>query len=231
MRYRVVSFLALSLMTIHAGQPEMVNLGSGHRGLIFKQVGVFDSRVPPRTVILGCNLSPGYFIESGLVEGDPDSQIILKETLKPEYAESFGARWWSGWTSLGLFSFDVDAAFDGSNLYRIEKGHIRIYPKAALQEARKRYQLEENQIFLGAFEGRAFYWVKDHPREAYFRMANHTYRFKLPKRITEPLGMAKGDPDGDLALYAVGMPKGWLSTTPRTLGWTVLNVRDAERIP
>jgi len=69
-----------------------------------------------------------------------------------------------------------------------------------------------------------------HPREVFFRSANHTYRFKLNKRVTEPLGMAKGDPKGDLALYAVMMPRGWFSFTPRTLEWAILNWKDAERI-
>jgi len=31
-----------------------------------------------------------------------------------------------------------------------------------------------------------------------------------------------------LALYTVMMPSGWFSTTPRTLGWVVLDLKDSD---
>jgi len=230
MRCEMIPVLAMALMTIGASQPEGLNLGSGHRGLVFTQINPLDPHEPHYTVAFACNLKPGFFVSAAYLNDDPDTKIIQKELIAPEYEKTFPPYFWSGWTTKGLFSFDRDAAFDGSNLYRIERGHIRIYPRMALQEARKRYQLKDDHIFLGAFEGRVFYWIKDQPKAVYFRAANHTYRFKLQKRVTEPLGMAKGDPRGDLALYTVMMPAGWFSTTPRTLDWVILNVKEAERI-
>jgi len=165
---------------------------------------------------------------AGYLHSDPGNITILQEKLAPDYVGTLPRKFWAGWTTLGLFSFDTDAAFDGRDLYRIEKGHIRIYPYIAQQEARKRYGLREDEVFLGAFDGRVFYWVKGQPRAVYFRAGNQIRRFQLGRRITEPLGMAKGDPKGDLALYTVMLPSGWFSTTPRTLGWVVLDLKDAD---
>lgn len=109
-------------------------------------------------------------------------------------------------------------------------GHIRIFPYAALPEARRIYSLPESNIFLGAFNGRVFYWEKDAPQAVYFRSDNHTYCFKLPKGVKTPLGMSKGDPKGDLALYAVVRRPGWFTISSWTHDWIVLNLRDAERL-
>jgi len=230
MRNLMLTILTTMTMTIQAGQSEIPNLGSGHRGLVFTEINPLDPQESQHTVALACNLNPGYFLAATFVYGAPDTKIILKELIPLEKDKTLPPHFWSGWTTKGLFSFETDAAFDGRNLFRIENGHIRIYPRIAMEEARRRYQLKDDHLFLGAFEGRVFYWVKGHPREVFFRSADHTYRFRLQKRVTEPLGMAKGDPKGDLALYAVMMPRGWFSFTPRTLEWAVLNVKDAERI-
>lgn len=229
MRTLMSLLLSLTLLAARPSQPGVVNLGSGHRGLVFVKVNPLDQRERNRTVLIACNLHPGYTF-TGYSDQDPDTKVILKETLTPEYEKTIPSRYWSGWLALRLYSFDANTAFDESSLYRIENGHLRIYPYAAQREARKRYQLNEGTIFLGAFEGRIFYWIKDHPQEVYFRSADRTYRFKLPKRITEPLGMAKGDPKGDLALWAVMMPARRFSISPRTLDWALLNIADAELI-
>jgi hypothetical protein len=222
-------WLSLTMLAANPSPSGTVNLGSGQRGLVFIKVNPLDPRELHRTVLIACNLDPGYS-HADYSAKDLNTQVIAKETLTPEYEKTIPSRYWSGWLAMGLFSFDVNAAFDETNLYRIEKGHIRIYPFVAQQEARKRYRLPENSTFLGAFDGRIFYWIKDHPREVFFRSADRLYRFMLQKRVTEPLGMAKGDPKGDLALWAVMMPSGWFSTTPRTLDWAILNVRDAELV-
>jgi hypothetical protein len=230
MRYALLALFCIAVSTLPAGQPISVRLGSGHRGLVLKHVNPFDPKEHPFTFALACNLNPGYSIQIEAPEGGPNVQVILKESFTQEYVNSLPSNFFGGWFSLGLFSFDEDAAFEGRTLIRIEHGHIRIYPGIALQEARNRYQLKENEIFLGAFDGRIFFWIKDQPQAVYFKSAKHTYRFKLSKRVTEPLGMAKGDPKGDLALYTVMLPAGWFSFTPRTVGWLVLNVKDAERV-
>ena len=119
--------LAMTMMTIHARQLDVVNLGSGNRGLVFSHINPLDPRQPHYTVALACNLNPGFFMVATYVDGDPDTQTIVKEVLNPEYAESFFPHFWSGWTTKGIFSFDVDAAFDGGNIYRIEKGHSGLW--------------------------------------------------------------------------------------------------------
>jgi len=179
-------------------------------------------------MVIAYNRSPGFPMVSGYLQNDPQTVIVHQETLDPGYEKTIPPRFWSGWLSMGLFSFGTDAAFDGRNLYRIEQGHLRIYPYVAQEEARRRYGLKEDEIFLGAFDGRAFYWTKGQPRTVYVRSGNQVRRFELGKRVTEPLGMAKGDPKGDLALHAVMRPSGFFSFSPRTLGWIVLDLKDAR---
>jgi hypothetical protein len=222
----VLQSLLLITSLVARSQGSEVPLGSGHRGLIFTQLR--DGR--NYTVAFAYNVRPDFLLSAGFGT-DADSKIILKETLTPEYVSTFPGNFWAGWRTIGLFSFDQNTAFDGRDLYRIEDGHIRIYPHQAGPEARKRYSLQENQIFLGAFDQRVFYWEKDKPRVVYFKTENENkvFSYTLHKRVTEPLGMSKGNPKGDLALRAVVKPKGWYPS-PRTFEWIVLNVKDAKLV-
>ncbi len=228
MQIPYVLLLGSSLALAGAVPSEPMGLGSGQRGLIFTRLNALDPQDKTCTIVIAYNRNPGFPVVSGYLQNDPLTVTLHRETLTPEFEKTLPPKFWSGWLSLGLFSFDTDAAFDGRDLYRIEKGHIRIYPYIAQQEARKQYGLRENEIFLGAFDGKVFYWVKGQPRAVYFRAGNQIRRFQLGKRVTEPLGMARGDPKGDLALYTVMLPSGWFSTTPRTLGWLVLDLKDAQ---
>lgn len=205
-------------------------LGSGHRGLVLGKVAPFDSKQAPFTVAIMCYPNPGFFLSADS-EGGPEPQTLIQETLPPDQLRRLPDKWWSGWLTLGLFSFGHDAAFDGRDLYRIEQGHLRIYPYAALPEARKSYGLADNHLFLGAFDGRVFYWDKDAPQAVYFKADHHTYRYRMPPRVLTPLGMAKGAPKGDLALYAVVKRPGWFTISSTTHDWIVLNLKDAERLP
>lgn len=224
-------WLIACLMAV-AGQakdPTRVALGSGNRGLVLTMVAPFDPKQPPFTVAIVCYPDPGFFLTADSA-GGPEAQTLIQETLPADQLKRLPEKWWSGWLNLELFSFGPDAAFDLRDLYRIENGHIRIFPHAALTEARRTYGLADTHIFLGAFEGRIFYWAKDAPQAVYFRSGNHTYRFRMPDRIVTPLGMAKGDPKGDLALYAVVKRQGWFTISSWTHDWLVLNLKDAERL-
>jgi hypothetical protein len=220
----------MAISAVGADHPKNVTLGSGHRGLVFTMLSDTNPKEPPYAVAFACNLKPGFFLSAGYVDGLPDTRILRKETLSPEYVKSFPITYWSSGTTTNLYSFGDNAAFVDDDLYRIEDGHIRIYLDAAQQEARKRYGLQKDQIFLGAFDGRVFFWEQDKPQDAYFRTAAHTYRFKLHERVTKPLGMSKGDPDGDLALRAVVKPSVSWYPSPRTFEWIVLNFKDAKQI-
>ena len=220
--------LCLAGWPLHAHAPESVNLASGHRGLLIAQVFSKAPSGTRGTIALACDLKPDFGLTNGFAENDPETQIILKETLTPDYLRQLDSRFWAGWIARRLFSFGEDAAFSHGDLYRIEQGHIRIYPGKARSDARKTYGLTPSQNFLGAFDGRIFYWTQDQPLEVRFQSGTQTYRFKLDKRVTEPLGMAKGDPKGDLALFAVAKPSSLFHVAPRTMDWFVLNLKDAE---
>jgi hypothetical protein len=213
---------------LQATQSERVTLASGHRGLVFTWVIPKDPKLPYDTVAFVCNLNPGYEGTGGFDESDLGTRVLLKEKLAPEYLKEFDPRFWNGWVSTRLYSFGENAAFSRQDLYRIEKGHIRIYPGRVPAEAKKTYGLAEGQTFLGAFDGNVFYWNAGQPQAIEFRSGTKVYRFKLPKRVTEPLGMAKGEPKGDLALFAVAKPTTFFHVTPRTLDWFILNFKDAE---
>jgi len=222
-------FILGTALVLAAAPPlRPARLGSGQRGLVLTRLNPLDPNEKKCTIVIAYHQHPGFPMASGFLKNDPQTVIVHQETLDPEYEKTIPSRFWSGWTSLELFSFDKDAAFDGRDLYRIEKGHLRIYPYVAQAEARRRYGLKENEIFLGAFDGRAFYWVKGQPRTVYVRSGSQVRRFELGKRVTEPLGMAKGDPKGDLALHTVMLPAGFFSFSPRTLGWVVLDLKDAR---
>jgi hypothetical protein len=223
--------LLLATLPTEANPGEPVTLGSGHRGLVFAQLLSEDLNRTRDTVAVACNLKPGYDITEGFDASDPDTRIILKETLTKEYRKQFDSRFWAGWLARRLYSFGEDAAFADGDLFRIEQGHIRIYPGKARSEARKTYGLAQSQNFLGAFDGKVFYWTQGQPQEIRFQSGTQTYRFKLGKRVTEPLGMAKGDPKGDLALFVVAKPGAWFHVAPRTMEWVVLNLKDAEALP
>jgi hypothetical protein len=225
-----IIFICLAVFSIHASQPDSINLASGHRGLVFALMIPKDSAASYNTVAFACNLTPGYDVTTGFDDRDPDSRIILKEKLTPEYLKEFDPRFWAGWVTQRIYSFGKNAAFSGRDLFRIEQGHIRIYPGRVPAEAKKTYGLTEGQTFLGAFDGRVFYWNAGQPQAIEFRSGTQAYRIKLAKRVTEPLGMAKGDPKGDLALYAVAKPTTLFHVAPRTMDWFILNFKDAERI-
>ena len=210
--------------SIAQAKQQDVSLGSGHRGLRFTQIEDGANY----TMAFGCDLKPGFPLSGGFIEG-PNSPIILKETLSPEYRKTLPFNFFGGWSDHLLFSFGPNKAFHDKDLFAIEDSHIRIYPGQTQAEARKVYGLSTNQMFLGAFEGRFYWWVKGKPREVFFRADNHTFKFTLHKRVTEPLGIAKGDPEGDLALDTVVIPKGWYPS-PRTFEWIILNLKDAKQI-
>jgi len=212
-------FYGLVLMA----QPASIDLASGNRGLLFVQLP--DGK--NYTMAFACELEPGFPLEAAYIES-PHSRIIFKETLPPDYVKTLPSNFWAGWTSTGVFSFGENAVFEGHTLYRIEDGHIKIYPHAAQEEARKRYGLSNDQTFLGAFDNRVFYWKKGQPRSVYFQASGHIYRFKLRKGVTQPLGIAKGDPKGDLALRAVVKPSAAWYPSPRTFDWIMLNINEAE---
>lgn len=224
----ILFFLAVS--PLHASPPDPVNLASGHRGLVFARMIPKDLGVAYDTVAFACNLNPGYDVTVGFDDRAPETRVILKEKLTSEYLKGFDPGFWAGWVTLRIFSFAENAAFSREDLYRIEQGHIRIYPGRVPAEAKKTYGLTEGQIFLGAFDGRIFYWNAGQPQAIEFRSGIQVYRFKLPKRVTEPLGMAKGEPKGDLALYAVAKPATFFHVAPRTLDWFILNFKEAERV-
>ncbi len=217
--------LALCLGIKSFAQAPDITLDSGHRGLLFTQID--DG--PNYTVAFACDLNPSFNpIDRSYIES-PKIPIILKETLSLEYRKSLPSNYFSGWDSWRLSSFGPNKAFAYDDLFSIEDGHIRIYPGQAQSEARKIYGLSKTQAFLGAFDNRFYWWVKDKPREIFFRSNNHTFKFTLHKRVTEPLGMSNGDPKGDLSLDAVVIPKGWYPA-PRTFEGIVLNFTDAKQV-
>jgi hypothetical protein len=218
----------MAVSPLQANQLDPMNLASGHRGLFFAQIIPKSIDVPYDTVAFICTLDPGYNVTDGYDPNNPKTRIILQEKLTPEYRKGFDPRFWNGWVSQRIYSFGKNAAFAGRDLFRIEQGHIRIYPERVPAEAKKAYGLTEGQIFLGAFDGRVFYWNAGQPQAIEFRSGTQSYRIKLPKRVTEPLGMAKGEPKGDLALYAVAKPTTFFHVAPRTIDWFILNFKDAE---
>jgi|GEM_PF-2084438 hypothetical protein len=225
-----IILFCLAISPLQANQPAPVNLASGHRGLAFEWIIPEDPKLPYDTVAFVCNLNSGFDGTYGFNDRAPETRVILKEKLTPENLKGFDPRFWNGWVSKRIYSFGENAAFSGRTLFRIEQGHIRIYPGRVPAEAKKTYGLTEGQTFLGAFDGRVFYWNASQPQAIEFRSGTQVYRFKLPKRVTEPLGMAKGEPKGDLALYAVAKPATFFHVAPRTLDWFILNFKEAERV-
>ena len=226
--YIVILFIALFSWSLHsAPKGPDISLGSGQRGLRFGWLS-YDETEPPYTFVFSCDLYPGFPLGSGgFSKYDP---VILKETLTQKYRNTLPKNYFNGFATANLYSFSKDKAFSYQDLFAIENGHIRIYPNRAQPEAHKVYGLSPDQIFLGAFEGRIYWWVKDKPRQVFFRdSTRHTFTFPLHDRVTKPLGMSKGNPDGDIALNTVVIPKGWYPA-PHTLEWIVLNFKDAKPI-
>ena len=211
-----------------AGSP--VTLGSGHRGLLFSQVKSQDPLVSNHVFVLACNKNPGYASEDYFAYGDQNIDIILQETFSTEYINTIGSQFFAGWNTSRLFSFGPNAAFFSKTLFKVEQGHIRIFPGQALLEARRIYHLSDAEIFLGSFDGRVYFWVEGNPQEVRFRAGTRQYRLKLQDRVMEPLGMAKGSPRGDVALFAVAKPPGFFHMTPRVLEWEILNFKDASLV-
>lgn len=207
------------------------DLGSGHRGLVFAQI-TEERSTPKITALIACRMNPGYPHGGSFLESHEsiNTIIIAKETFSQKNIDDMGGKFFNGWSSRVLYSLSPDMAFAYQDLYTVENGHIRIYPGQAQTEARKRFRLKDDQVFLGAFENRVYFWVRGKPTEVLFRTSDHLYRLRLNRRVTEPLGMSKGDPDGDLALFRVAKPKGCISMSPRSVGWDVLNLKEAERI-
>ena len=83
-RLQIILF-CLAFLSTHANQPVSVNLASGHRGLVFARMISKDSASSYDTVAFACNLTPGYDVTTGFDDRDPDSRVILKEKLTPEY--------------------------------------------------------------------------------------------------------------------------------------------------
>ena len=219
--------VGLCLGSQSLAQSPDIGLGSGQRGLSFALLQ--DEKEPPFTAVFACDSKPGFPLGGGGYLDNLTTKILFKETLSPEYRKTLPSNFFIGSPDCCLFSFGPNKAFFFNRLLAIEDGHIRIYPGQTQPEARKVYGLSANQMFIGAFEGRFYWWVKGKPREVFFRADNHTFKFTLHKRVTEPLGMAKGDPEGDLALDTVVIPKGWYPS-PRTFEWIILNFKDAKRI-
>jgi hypothetical protein len=102
-----------------------------------------DLGVAYDTVAFACNLNPGYDVTVGFDDRAPETRVILKEKLTSEYLKGFDPGFWAGWVTLRIFSFAENAAFSREDLYRIEQGHIRIYPGRVPAEAKKTYGLTE----------------------------------------------------------------------------------------
>jgi hypothetical protein len=198
--------------------------------LFFTRIMSQDLGVPYNAVAFVYTLDHRYGLSDGLDARGTKTGIILQEELATEYLKGFDPRFWNGLTTRRIYSFGEDAAFSGQDLYRIEQGHIRIHPGRVPAEAKKTYGLTEGQTFLGAFDGRVFYWNAGQPQAVHFQSGTQVYRFKLPERVTEPLGMARGEPKGDLALYAEAKQAASLHMASRTCDWFILDLKDAERI-
>jgi len=147
-----------------------------------------------------------------------------------DYICSLPNNFFNGWNSCGLFSFDDHSAFADSTVFRVENGHLRIYQGKKQEWAQKQYGLKVDEIFLGAFGGNTFFWKENQPQYVFYISQSHTYRFKTHSRVTEPLGMSRGEPKGDLALRAVVKPKSWFYPSPRTFEWIILNFKDAQLV-
>lgn len=229
----LIGFKAIIMLVAVGGAvnpPATVTLGSGHRGLVFTRLSITNPKLPPYTVAIACNINPGYFLSAGFSEESPNSQILARETFTQSYVNSFPPNYWSGGVTKNLYSFGDEEAFDGRDLYKLEDGHIKIFPRLAQKVAKERYSLQKNHVFLGSFEGRIYFWIKNDPHSIYFKSSGDIYRFKLHSRVVEPVGMSKGDPVGDIALRAVVRPASKLYPSPRTFEWIVLNIKDAKLV-
>ena len=165
---------------------------------------------------------------------DADHSVVLFDEVLPEdYLKTIPKKFWAGWTSFICYSFDDDAIFSFDRLIRVENGKIRIYPGQVQPEAQKRFNLKADQIYLGVVEGKRFYWTKSRPEKIYFfedgQNPRKIYQIKLDERVTEPLGISKGNPTGDLALEAAAKPIRRTST-PRVIQWFVINFKEAMPI-
>jgi hypothetical protein len=237
MRKRI--FIAV-LLTIGLCAQVKDGLGSGNRGLCFSMEWSKEPKWDPKDkkglpaqdlAILAIDPNPplgegipGYVKGKGI--------ILHQEILSEEYRNSIPSKWWTG-SFFNVYSFDDHSVFNSSGLLRLEEGHLRIYPWEAQKIAHQEFKLPENALYLGVVSAYRFYWIKGHPRYVYaFKVGEQPrklLRFKLDKRVTEPLGIAKGEPEGDLALRAVAKPIRW-SPSPRIIPWFVLNFKDTESV-
>jgi hypothetical protein len=228
----IKTLLACALtLALPAAIPEA--LGSGRRGWLFSQ-DVPHKMDHPGTYRVAISYDPNPPLDStpmGHVPGQ--SVLVCQDVLTTAHLKSIRSEFWGGWTSFLCYSFDTQELFSFNNLIRLEQGKPRIYPDSAQFEARSRFGLGPDQLYLGVVDGRRFYWVKGRPREVLFfkdgEAPRRLYRWKLDRRVAEPLGIAKGNPAGDFALRAVAHPR-WLSLRGRSLTWFVLNERQAERV-
>ena len=220
-------------MTLISQNPEKESLGTGRRGWLFCQ-DVVARMNHPGTFKVSIAFDPDPPLGESPIGFDENRSVVLyEETLSDGYIKTIPKNFWGGWTSFLCFSFDKNELFSFDRLIRVEDGKIRIYPGQVQTEARKRFGLKNDQIYLGAVEGKRFYWIKEHPGVVYFfedgQEPRRVYQLRLDTRITEPLGMAKGNPQGDFALEAAAKPIR-RTATPRIIQWFALNCKDAEPV-
>jgi len=133
-----IVLFCMAVSPLQASQLDPMDLASGHRGLFFARIIPKEMGVPYDTVAFVCTLDPGYESTDGIDYRDPKTRIILKEKLTQEYLKGFDPRFWNGWVSKRVYSFGKNAAFSRRDLFRIEQGHIRIYPERVPRRRKRR---------------------------------------------------------------------------------------------
>lgn len=231
---RVVLVLVVAVLSgsTSYGHPAGVDvLGSAQPGLkaIYvnpQQFAVFLDQ--PETV--GVGLTGGYKQRKILVIADINYGVVEKfATGVPDVPEQ-------------LFSVDKNAAFScsGGNwnkafskwnyfprptrMYSLIDGRV-IVTSDAYASARRRYELESNQLFLGKIDSKIFFWDARKPTQIYFRgIASNdpVGSVDLPRNVIDVMGVTKSV-SKELSIVVFEKSSGIFHAKPYT--FDVLNIR------